>query len=54
MNFLLEKYEEGAEEFRNNRFMLASIHAGCAKLHDYFNKSDRATAYISAIVLNSV
>ena len=54
MDFLLEKYEQGAEEFQDNRFMLASIHAGWSKLRDHFNKSDRATAYIAAIVLNPV
>lgn len=28
MDFLLEKYKQGAEEFQDNRFMLASIDAG--------------------------
>ena len=34
--------------------MLASIDAKWSKLRDYFNKSDRATAYIAANVLNPV
>lgn len=54
IKFLLEKYEQNAEKFQDNRFILASINTGWSKLHDYFNKSDHATAYIVAIVLNSV
>lgn len=53
-DLLLEKYEQGAEEFRGIRFMFSSIDAGWSKLRDYFNKSDRAIAYIAAIVLNPV
>ena len=34
--------------------MLASIDAGWSKLRDYFNKSDCATAYVAAIVLNPI
>ena len=34
--------------------MLASIDARWSKLRNYFNKSDRAIAYIVAIVLNPV
>lgn len=54
MDFLLEKYEQGIEKFQDNRFMLASIDARWSKLRVYFNKLDRATAYIAAIVLNPV
>ena len=53
-DFLLEKYEQDAEEFQDNRFMFASIDARWSKLRDYFNKLDRATAYIAAIVFNPV
>ncbi len=37
IDFLLEKYEQDAEEFQDNKFMLESIHAGWSKLRDYFN-----------------
>lgn len=52
MDFLLEKYEETAETFRDDLFMVVSIEAGAAKLREYFNKTDRATAYVAAIFLN--
>lgn len=32
--------------------MLISIKAGWSKLYNYFNKSDQAIDYITAIVLN--
>ena len=41
MDFLLEKYEETAETFRDDLFMVVSIEAGAAKLREYFNKTDR-------------
>lgn len=52
MDFLLEKYEDAAETFQDDLFMVVSIEAGAAKLREYFNKTDRATAYVAAIVLN--
>lgn len=34
--------------------MLALINAGWSKLHNYFNKLEQATVYITAIIQNLI
>ena len=53
MDFLIEHYEETIAHFTNqNEFLCSALDAGYQKLLDYYNKKDRAPAYIAAVVLN--
>ena len=52
MDFLLELFEQGAEEFRHDTYMSLCIDAGWKKLVQYYKKADRLPSYIAAIVLN--
>lgn len=52
MNFLLAKFENGPKEYTDHEYLSVCIDAGWKKLREYWNKIDRASAYIAAIVLN--
>ena len=52
MDFLCAQFEYAIEEFAHHDFMRESLHAGLTKLLKYWNKTERAPAYIAAIVLN--
>ncbi len=52
MDILLEMFEQEAEEFRHDTYMILCIDAGWKKLIQYYKKADRAPSYIAAIVLN--
>ncbi len=51
MDFLLEMIE-GVEKYRYDEYMSIYIHAEWKKLTGYYQKADRAPAYIAAIVLD--
>ena len=52
MDFLCAHFENAIEEYAHHDFMRESLHAGLIKLLKYWNKTERAPAYIAAIVLN--
>ena len=52
MDFLCAYFEHAIEEFAHHDFMRESLHVGLIKLLKYWNKTERAPAYIVAIVLN--
>lgn len=53
MDFLLEMFEEGVENYRHDEYMSTCIQAGWKKLTEFYcRKADRAPTYIAAIVLD--
>lgn len=53
MDFLIHHFEKTIELFTQHDFMRESLHAGLIKLLKYWNKTERAPAYIAAIVFNT-
>lgn len=53
LDFLLDKFEEGAGRFNNDDFLAVSMDAGWRKLQEYWNRNTgRTPVYIAAIVLD--
>ena len=52
MDFLAEVFTDAAERFSAHGFMYKAIQVGYTKLLEYWNRTERAPAYIAAIVLN--
>jgi hypothetical protein len=51
MDFLLEKFEEGKELYKENPFIGPCINSGWERLEKYYNLTDRSPVYIAAMVL---
>ena len=52
MDFLINQFEVALDEFKSDRFMMASLHAGYEKMLEYFDIKSRNPAFIAAVVLN--
>ena len=52
MDFLVEAFEQGLAEYKSDTYMHAAIQTGYTKLLKYWNKTERAPAYIAAIILD--
>ena len=52
MEFLLNHYEKAFITFENDNFILTALDAEYDKLLKYFNKHERNSAYIAAVMLN--
>jgi hypothetical protein len=51
MDFLLKKFKEGKELYKENPFIGPCINLGWEKLEKYYNLTNRSPVYITAMVL---
>jgi hypothetical protein len=51
MDFLLEQFEEGKKQYKDDMFMGPCCNSGWAKLEKYYSLTDRSPVYIAALVL---
>jgi hypothetical protein len=52
MDFVLEKLENGKEQYKADKFMAPSCNSGWSKIDKYYSKTSDSPAYAAAIVLN--
>ena len=51
MDFLLEQFEEGKNQYKDDIFMGPCCNSGWAKLEKYYSLTERSPVYIAALVL---
>lgn len=52
MDYMLELFEEGKRQFKDDSILGPCINSGWAKLEKYYSKTSDSPAYAAAIVLN--
>jgi hypothetical protein len=52
MDYILELFEEGKEQYKDDIIMGPCINSGWSKLVKYYNKTSESPAYVAALVLN--
>ncbi len=52
MDFILEQFELGKEQFKGDKTMAAMYNSGWAKMEKYYNLTEESPAYIAALVLD--
>jgi hypothetical protein len=52
MDFILDKYEKGKEQFKDHPMLSKMFNSGWSKLDKYYQKTEETAVYVAALVLN--
>jgi hypothetical protein len=52
MDFILDKYKKGKEQFKDHPILSKMFNSGWSKLDKYYQKTEETAVYIAALVLN--
>ena len=53
MDFILDKFEKGKEQFKDHPMLSKIFNSGWSKLDKYYQKTEETIVYIATLVLNS-